>query len=112
MVTCVEISGPVEATVPLMFCETCRKYRSPGSGRVPAFCDVCGRELFVLSIGFLVLDVISNLAYYGVHRPVLGWTLLTLAGLCLTASGIVFQLRRGQVRGFVAGVRATLAEWD
>lgn len=70
------------------------------------------RELFVLSIGFLVLDVISNLTYYGVHRPVLGWTLLTLAGLCLTASGIVFQLRRGQVRSFVAGVRATLAEWD
>jgi hypothetical protein len=70
------------------------------------------RELFVLSIGFLVLDVISNLTYYGVHRPVLGWTLLTLAGLCLTASGIVFQLRRGQVRSFVAGVRATLAGWD
>lgn len=70
------------------------------------------RELFVLSIGFLVLDVISNLTYYGVHRPVLGWTLLTLAGLCLTASGIVFQLRRGQVRSFVAGVRATLAAWD
>lgn len=43
---------------------------------------------------------------------VLGWTLLTLAGLCLTASGIVFQLRRGQVRSFVAGVRATLATWD
>jgi hypothetical protein len=70
------------------------------------------RELFTLSIGFLVLDVTSNLAYYGVHRPVLGWTLLTVAGLCLTASGIVFQLRRGQVRGFVAGVRATLAKWD
>lgn len=70
------------------------------------------RELFVLSIGFLVLDVISNLAYYGVHRPVLGWTLLTVAGLCLTVSGVVFQLRRAQVRGFVAGVRATLAEWD
>ena len=70
------------------------------------------RELFVLSSGFLVIDVISNLAYYGVHRPVLGWTLLTLAGLCLTASGIVFQLRRAQVRGLFAGVRATLAEWD
>lgn len=70
------------------------------------------RELFVLSIGFLVLDVISNLAYYGAHRPVLGWTLLTVAGLCLTVSGVVFQLRRGQVRGFVAGVRATLSEWD
>lgn len=70
------------------------------------------RELFVLSIGFLVLDVASNLAYYGVHRPVLGWTLLTLAGLCLTASGIAFQLRRGQVRGVIAGVRATLADWD
>jgi hypothetical protein len=70
------------------------------------------RELFVLSIGFLVLDVISNLAYYGVHRPVLGWTLLTVAGLCLIASGVVFQLRRAQVRGFVTGVRATLAKWD
>ncbi|HEY0987910.1 MAG TPA: hypothetical protein VGD80_12690 [Kofleriaceae bacterium] len=70
------------------------------------------RELFVLSIGFLVLDVISNLAYYGVHRPVLGWTLLTVAGLLLTVSGIVFQLRRAQVRGFVSGVRATLADWD
>jgi hypothetical protein len=70
------------------------------------------RELFVLSIGFLVLDVISNLAYYGVHRPVLGWTLLTMAGLLLTVSGIVFQLRRAEVRGFVSGVRATLADWD
>jgi len=70
------------------------------------------RELFLLSIGFLVLDVISNLAYYGVHRPVLGWTLLTVAGLCLTVSGIVFQLRRSQVRGLVAGVRATMADWD
>ena len=70
------------------------------------------RELFTLSIGFLVLDVISNLAYYGVHRPVLGWTLLTLAGLCLTASGVVFQLRRPQVRGLVSDVRANLANWD
>jgi hypothetical protein len=70
------------------------------------------RELFLLSIGFLVLDVISNLAYYGVHRPVLGWTLLTVAGLCLTVSGVIFQLRRTQVRGFVAEVRATLADWD
>jgi hypothetical protein len=70
------------------------------------------RELFLLSTGFLVLDVISNLAYYGVHRPVLGWTLLTVAGLCLTVSGIVFQLRRTQVRGFVAEVRATMADWD
>jgi hypothetical protein len=70
------------------------------------------RELFVLSIGFLVLDVVSNLAYYGVHRPVLGWTLLTLAGLCLTASGVVFQLRRGQVRGLVSEIRTNLARWD
>ena len=70
------------------------------------------RELFVLSIGFLVLDVTSNLAYYGAHRPVLGWTLLTLAGLCLTVSGVVFQLRRAQVRSLVSGVRATLAAWD
>jgi hypothetical protein len=70
------------------------------------------RELFILSIGFLVLDVISNLAYYGVHRPVLGWTLLTVAGLGLTVSGVIFQLRRTQVRGLVAGVRATLADWD
>jgi hypothetical protein len=70
------------------------------------------RELFTLSVGFLVLDVISNLAYYGVHRPVLGWTLLTLAGLCLTASGVVFQLRRAQVRGLVSDVRTTLARWD
>jgi hypothetical protein len=70
------------------------------------------RELFVLSIGFLVLDVVSNLAYYGVNRPVLGWTLLTLAGLCLTASGVVFQLRRGQIRTLVSGVRTNLASWD
>lgn len=70
------------------------------------------RELFVLSIGFLVLDVVSNLAYYGVHRPVLGWTLLTLAGLCLTASGVVFQLRRGQIRSLVSDVRTNLASWD
>lgn len=70
------------------------------------------RELFILSIGFLVLDVISNLAYYGVHRPVLGWTLLTVAGLCLTVCGVIFQLRRAQLRGFVAGVRASLADWD
>jgi hypothetical protein len=68
--------------------------------------------MFVLSVGFLVLDVISNLTYYGVHRPVLGWTLLTVVGLCLTASGVVFQLRRAQVRSFVAGIRAALAEWD
>ena len=70
------------------------------------------RELFLLSIGFLVLDVTSNLAYYGVHRPVLGWTLLTVAGLCLTVSGIVFQLRRSQVRGLLANARATMADWD
>ncbi|HEY0192445.1 MAG TPA: hypothetical protein VGC42_15100, partial [Kofleriaceae bacterium] len=70
------------------------------------------RELFALGIGFLVLDVISNLAYYGAHRPVLGWTLLTLAGLLLTASGVVFQLRRAQIRALVEGVRASLARWD
>ncbi|HET9620414.1 MAG TPA: hypothetical protein VFP84_03530, partial [Kofleriaceae bacterium] len=70
------------------------------------------RELFILSIGFLVLDVISNLAYYGVHRPVLGWTVLTLAGLLLTASGVVFQLRRAELRKLVSGVRTHLARWD
>jgi hypothetical protein len=70
------------------------------------------RDLSLLSAGFLVLNVVSNLTYYGVHRPVLGWTLLTLVGLCLTASGILFQMRRAQVRAFVARLRTTLADWD
>jgi hypothetical protein len=70
------------------------------------------RDLFLMSAGFLVLNVISNLTYYGVHRPLLGWTLLTLAGLGLTAAGVLFQLRRTQLRALVSRMRAQLHAWE
>lgn len=70
------------------------------------------RDLFLMSAGFLVLDVISNLAYYGVHRPLLGWTLLTAAGLGLTAAGVLFQLRRAELTALVSRVRAQLRSWQ
>jgi hypothetical protein len=69
------------------------------------------RDLFLLSVGFAVLNVISNLTFYGVHRPLLGWALLTLAGLGLTASGVLFQLRRAQIRDALARVRARWTAW-
>ena len=70
------------------------------------------RDLFLISAGFIVLNVISNLTYYGVHRPLLGWTLLTLAGLGLTAAGVLFQLRRTQLRELLARVRTQLGTWE
>ncbi len=70
------------------------------------------RDLFLLSVGFTVLNVLSNLAYYGVHRPLLGWTILTLTGLGLTASGVLFQLRRARLRAWIARTRALLRRWD
>ncbi len=70
------------------------------------------RDLFLMSAGFLVLNVISNLAFYGVHRPLLGWTLLTAAGLGLTAVGVAFQLRRAELSALLNRIRAHLQGWD
>lgn len=70
------------------------------------------RDLFLMSAGFLVLDVISNLAFYGVHRPLLGWTLLTATGLGLTAAGVLFQLRRAELTALLSRIRAHLQDWE
>ncbi len=70
------------------------------------------RDLFLLSVGFIALNVISTLAYYGVHRPLLGWTLLTVAGLGLTACGVLFQLRRAELSALVSRVRSSLSRWE
>lgn len=70
------------------------------------------RDLFLMSAGFLVLDVISNLAFYGVHRPLLGWTLLTATGLGLTAAGVLFQLRRAELTALLNRIRAHLHAWE
>ena len=70
------------------------------------------RDLFFLSAGFVVLNVVSNLTYYGVHKPVLGWTLLTATGLLLTAGGILLQLRRGDFRALVGRARTAVAGWE
>jgi hypothetical protein len=70
------------------------------------------RDLFLISIGFIALNVISNLAYYGVHRPLLGWTLLTVVGLGLTACGVLFQLRRTQLSALVSRIRNKLSQWE
>ncbi|MCG8421092.1 MAG: hypothetical protein MJE77_24490 [Proteobacteria bacterium] len=70
------------------------------------------RDLFLLSAGFLLLNVISNLTYYGIHRPILGWTLLTATGLLLTVSGILFQLRRDRIRELLSRARTAMSDWE
>ena len=70
------------------------------------------RDLFVLGSAFLVLDVIANLTYQGIHRPVVGWTLLTALGLGFTTAGIVFQLRRAEIAALVRRTRHAMAGWD
>ncbi len=70
------------------------------------------RDLFVLGSAVLMLDVISNLTYQGIQRPVVGWTLLTALGLAFTAAGVLFQLRRAEVVAFLLRARHAMATWD
>jgi hypothetical protein len=65
-----------------------------------------------LGAAFLVVDVLGNMARYGLRSPTLGATFLTLVGLVLLGGAAFFNLRRSELLARYRLVQDLLAQWE
>lgn len=70
------------------------------------------RVYVYLGAAVLVLDVLGNMARYGLHQPVLLGVMLTLLGFVLVGGWIYFISKREELLRRYAAVQALMREWE
>ncbi len=70
------------------------------------------RAYLALGVGFLVLDVVANLAHAGLRDHRVGFLVLSLSGIGILGAMVFTTLRREAFRAWIGRWRARLRGWD
>lgn len=70
------------------------------------------RAYLALGVGFLVLDVVANLAHAGLRDHRVGFLVLSLSGIAILGGMVFTTLRREAFRAWIGRWRTRLRGWD
>ena len=65
-----------------------------------------------LGTAILMLDVLGNMARWGVHQPVVLGIMLTATGIVLVAGWVFFLSKREELLRRYAAVQAMMRDWE